>query len=179
MCRRTEEVGPTVGLINKYTNENLVSNQYTLLGPHKMRVPYSDWCVLASVRACVRPVRKNGVKSISQYLGVIHSPNLHQMFILTWSTDATWLFVSLTHILHFSDHGLEGMVKFILRYLLVLHSRNLLQLFIFTWSTDAMWWFVFLTYILRLNDHGFKSSFEFIGVLRHLQRYFSYTRVVR
>ena len=26
--------------------------------------------------------------SILQYLGVIHSPNLYQLFILTWSTDA-------------------------------------------------------------------------------------------
>ena len=34
--------------------------------------------------------KKEMVKSIFQYLGVIHSPNLHQVFILTWSTDATW-----------------------------------------------------------------------------------------
>ena len=34
---------------------------------------------------------------------MLHSPNLHQLFILTWSTDATWWFVSLTYISRFSD----------------------------------------------------------------------------
>ena len=29
------------------------------------------------------------------WLWVLHSPNLHQLFILTWSTDARWWFVSL------------------------------------------------------------------------------------
>ena len=33
----------------------------------------------------------------------LHLPNLHQLFILTWSTDATWWFVSLTYISRFSD----------------------------------------------------------------------------
>ena len=37
------------------------------------------------------------VKSILHYLGVIHSPNLHQLFILTLSTDTTWRLVSLTY----------------------------------------------------------------------------------
>ena len=45
------------------------------------------------------------VKSIFQYLLVLHSLNLHQMFILTWSTDTTWRFVSLTYISRLSDHG--------------------------------------------------------------------------
>ena len=54
---------------------------------------------------------KEMVKSILQYLGVIHSPNLHQMCILTWSTDAMWWFVSLTYISCFSDHGQEEMVQ--------------------------------------------------------------------
>ena len=43
------------------------------------------------------------VKSILQFLWVIHSPNLHLLFILTWSTDATWWFVSLTYISCSSD----------------------------------------------------------------------------
>ena len=30
------------------------------------------------------------VKSISQYLGVLHLPNLDHMYILTWSNDVTW-----------------------------------------------------------------------------------------
>ena len=47
------------------------------------------------------------VKSILQYLCVTHSPNLHHLFILTCSTDATWCFVSLTYILCLSDHGKE------------------------------------------------------------------------
>ena len=73
-----------------------------------MRVPYSDRSVCPSVHACVRLcVRpsdlKEMVKSILQYLCVIHSPNLHQLFILTWSTDTTWWFVSLTYISRFSD----------------------------------------------------------------------------
>ena len=38
------------------------------------------------------------VKSILQFLGVINSPNLQLLFILTWSTDTTWWFVSLAYI---------------------------------------------------------------------------------
>ena len=79
------------------------------------------------------------VKSVLQYLWVLHSPNLHQLFILTWSTDTMWWFVSLTYILRLSDHGKEGMVKSILQYLLVPHSSNLHQLLIMTWSIDVTW----------------------------------------
>ena len=42
-------------------------------------------------------------KSILQYLWVLYEPNLHQLLILTWSTDATWWFMSLTYISRFSD----------------------------------------------------------------------------
>ena len=94
------------------------------------------------------------VKSILQYLSAIYSPNLHQLFILTWSTDTTWWLVSFTYISRLSDHSKEEMVKSILQYLLVLLSQNLNQLFILTWSTDATWWFVSLTYISRLSDYG-------------------------
>ena len=63
-----------------------------------MRVPYSDQsarpCVCVCV--CVRPPVRLEKKWL--VLGVIHSPNLHQLFIVTWSTDTTWRFVSLTYI---------------------------------------------------------------------------------
>ena len=59
------------------------------LGPGKMRVPYSD--------RSVRPgVKTEMVKSILQCQCVIYSPNLYQLFILTWSTDATRWFTTLT-----------------------------------------------------------------------------------
>ena len=45
------------------------------------------------------------VKSIFQYLLVLHSPNLHQLFILIWSTVTTGWFVSLTYFWRLSDHG--------------------------------------------------------------------------
>ena len=43
------------------------------------------------------------VKSILQYLLMLHSPNLHQLFILTWSTNTACWFVSLTYISRLSD----------------------------------------------------------------------------
>ena len=49
-------------------------------------------CPWPTFYAWVNMVRKEMVKSIIQYLLVLHSPNLYQLFILTWSTDATWLF---------------------------------------------------------------------------------------
>ena len=55
-------------------------------------------------------VKEEMVKSIFQYLLVLHSPNLHQLFILTLSTDATWWFVSLTYISRLSDHGQEEII---------------------------------------------------------------------
>ena len=97
------------------------------------------------------------VKSILQYLWELHSPNLHQLFILTWSTDTMWWFVSLTYISRLSDRGKEEMVKSILQYLWLLYSPNFHQLFILTWSTDTTWWFVSLTYISRLSDQGRKN----------------------
>ena len=47
------------------------------------------------------------VKSILQYLGVRNSPNLHQLFILTRHTDATWWFVSWAYILNSSHYSEE------------------------------------------------------------------------
>ena len=111
-----------------------------LLGPAKCGCPI---VIGLSVRLYVQLERNK------RYLGVIHSPNLHQLFILTWSTDVTWWFVTLTYISH-----LEEMVESVLQYLWVLHSPNLHKLFILTWSTDTMWWFVSLTYISGLSDHG-------------------------
>ena len=35
---------------------------------------------------------------------MLHSPNLHHLFSLTWSNDATWWFATLTYISHLSDH---------------------------------------------------------------------------
>ena len=40
-----------------------------------------------------------------QYLLVINSSNLHQLYILTWSTNATWWFVPSIYISRLSDHG--------------------------------------------------------------------------
>ena len=51
------------------------------------------------------------------------SPNLHHLFILTWSADITEWFVSMAYILRFSDHSWEGVIKFILLYLgILLHK---------------------------------------------------------
>ena len=81
--------------------------------------------------------------------------DIHQIFILTRSTDCMWLLVSLTYILRLSDHDIE-VVKcmYILQYLGVLHLSNLHQLFILTRSNDViLWWFVSLTSILHLRSH--------------------------
>ena len=45
---------------------------------------------------------RNGYVHISVPM-VLQSPNLHQLFNLTWSTHTTWWFVSLTYISSFSD----------------------------------------------------------------------------
>ena len=65
------------------------------------------------------------VKSMIQYIGVLHSPNLHQLIILTWSTDATLWFVSLTF------HTWVAIVRKKWSSLGVLHTPNLHQRFIF------------------------------------------------
>ena len=44
---------------------------------------------------------------------------------MTWSTEVTWWFVSLTYISRLSDNGTEEMVKSILQYSGVLHLENL------------------------------------------------------
>ena len=70
------------------------------------------------------------VKSILQYLDVIHSPNLQHLFIFTKST---WWFVSLTYISHLSDHGKGEMVKSILKYM----SRNYMYITVPMGARDA------------------------------------------
>ena len=67
---------------------------------HDLLMPRGGLCPSPTFHAWVTMVRKK-----LQYLLVLHSPNLHQLFILTWSTDATWWFVSLTYISCLSDHG--------------------------------------------------------------------------
>ena len=92
--------------IPKELNYFSVDEVYILVIDNKS--PAKCWCPIVvglSVRPAVRPSgKKEMVKSILQYLhvGVINSPNLQQLFILTWSTD-TWWFVSLTYISRFSD----------------------------------------------------------------------------
>ena len=77
------------------------------------------------------------VKSILLYPDVLHSPNLHQLFILAWS--ANFLMVCVLD-LHFilSDRGWEEMVidKSISQYLSGMHLPNLHQLFILKQSTN-------------------------------------------
>ena len=125
---------------------------------HDLLIPRGALCPWPTFHAWVTMVRKKWLspyyKRKRKRLIPIDAKftNLHKLFILTWSTDATCWFVPLTCISRFSDHGQEEMVKSILQYLLVLHSLNLHQLYILTWSTDDTWWFVSLTYISRLSD---------------------------
>ena len=56
----------------------------------------------------------------------MYSPNLHQLFILTWSTDDKWWFVSLTYISCLSDHGKEEV------YITVPMGATFTKLFILT-----------------------------------------------
>ena len=72
---------------------------------HDLLIPHGGLRPWPTFNAWVTMVRKKFVKSVLQYLLALHSPNLHQLFILTWSTDATWWFVSLTYISRLSDHG--------------------------------------------------------------------------
>ena len=69
-----------------WSYSNLVSAESRSLGPRKMRVPYSDRSVCASVR-----LERNGYVHFALPIGAT-SPNLHQLFILTRSTDTctTW-----------------------------------------------------------------------------------------
>ena len=123
---------------------------------HDLLIPHGSLCPWPTFHAWVTMVRKKWLSGILQYLRVLRSSNLHQVFILTWSTDTMWWFVSLTYISRLSDHGQEEIVRSILQYLLVLHSPNLHQVFILTWSSDATWWFVFLAYISRSSDQATK-----------------------
>ena len=116
--------------------------------------------------------QKDMVKTILQYLGMIHSPNLHQLFILTWSTDATWWFVSLTYISLLSDHGEKEMSKsmILIQYLWVL----LHQIYTNCSSGHDLlnnWchmWFVSLTYISLSSDRGQEEMVTCKSILQYL-----------
>ena len=75
----------------------------------------------------------------SQHLRVLYSPNLHQLFNLTWSTHVTWWFVSLTYIL-----GLErnGVVHLTAPRCAIFTKHTPVQLFILTWSMNVAWLYV-------------------------------------
>ena len=104
------------------------------------------------------------VRSILQYLFVLHSRNLRQLFILTWSTDATWGFVSLTYIPTF--HAWVTIVRkkwlspYYSTYWCYVHQTCTNS------STDATWLFVSLTYISCLSDHGQKEMVK--SILQYL-----------
>ena len=129
---------------------------------HDLLMSRGGLCPWPKFHAWVTMVRKKWLSLYYSIYWCYIKKNLHQLFIWTWSTDATWWFVSLTYISRLSDHGLKEMVKSILQYLLVLYSPNLHQLFIWTRSTDVIWWFVSLTYNSRLIDHGLEEMVKFI-----------------
>ena len=129
-----------------------VNQTYTNCSPwHDLPMSSDNMCSWSTLYAWVTCVRK-------KWLSLWYSAyvcDIHQIFILTRSTDCMWLLVSLTYILRLSDHDIE-VVKcmYILQYLGVLHLSNLHQLFILTRSNDViLWWFVSLTSILHLRSH--------------------------
>ena len=61
---------------------------------HDILMPHGGLCPWPTFHSWVTMVRKK-LFSLLQYLWVLHSPQLHQLLILTWSTDVTWWFVSL------------------------------------------------------------------------------------
>ena len=89
---------------------------------------------------------------------MLHSPNLHLLFILTWSTDATWWFVSLTYIFAWVTMVRKKWLKLILQYLWVIHSTYLHQLFILTWSTDVTACVLDLHFMLQWPRHNIAKS---------------------
>ena len=99
----------------------------------------------------VRLERNGRLKSILQYLLVLHSLNLQQLFILTWSINTTWWFVFWPIF-----HAWVTMVR--KKWLSLYYNAYgcYIHLFILTWSTDTKWWFVSLTYISRFSDQDTK-----------------------
>ena len=93
---------------------------------------------------------------------MLHSPNVHQLFILTWYIEVTWWSVSLAYISRLGP-VLGRNVKSILQYLEVLHSPNLHLLFILTWSTDVTRCFVpwptFHVWLAMVRKKWVKSIF--------------------
>ena len=72
----------------------------------KLGKSYLPWMCSYSMKVFGMYGSKEMVKLIFlKYLVVLHSPNLHQLFILAWFTDVTWWFVSFTYISSLSDHG--------------------------------------------------------------------------
>ena len=69
---------------------------------HDLLIPCDGFVSLTYISRLIDHGKEEMVKSILQYLLLLHSLNLHQLFILTWSTDATWWCVSLTYISCFS-----------------------------------------------------------------------------
>ena len=82
---------------------------------HALLMPHGGLCPWPTFHAWVDMVRNKWLRlyySTCTYecyihetytLWVLHSRNVYQLFILTWSTDAIWWFVSLTYISRFSD----------------------------------------------------------------------------
>ena len=70
---------------------------------HSLLIQHGGLCFLTFISRLSDHGKEEMVKSILQYLDGIHSPNLHTLFILKWSTDTTWWFVSLTYISRLSD----------------------------------------------------------------------------
>ena len=66
---------------------------------HDLLMSHGTFCPHAGV-TMVRNGKEETIRSLLQYLMVLHSPNSHQLFILTCSTCVTQWFVSLTYISH-------------------------------------------------------------------------------
>ena len=75
----------------------------------------------------------------SQHTRVLYSPNLHQLFNLTWSTHVTWWFVPLTYI---SCLKRNGVVHLTTPRCATFTKHTPVQLFILTWSMNVAWLYV-------------------------------------
>ena len=70
---------------------------------HDLQMPHGGLCACPTFHTWVTMVRKKWLSLYDITYGCYIHQNLHQLLILTWSTDATWWFVSLTYISRFSD----------------------------------------------------------------------------
>ena len=57
---------------------------------HDLLIPCGGFVSLTYISRLSDHGEEEVVKSILQYLLELHSPNLHQLLIMTWSIDATW-----------------------------------------------------------------------------------------